>query len=269
MARPFRLYHGDCLEILESLPPESVDLVFADPPYNLSNDGFTCQGGRMVSVNKGDWDKSKGFNLDVAFHHSWLWACRRVLKPNGALWVSGTYHSIYACGHALQFLGYHILNDICWFKPNASPNLSCRFFTASHETLIWAKKSKKAKHTFNYPAMKDGSFPEDKLKEAGKQMRTAWVIPTTPQSEKVHGKHPTQKPMALLERIILASTNAGDIVLDPFSGSGTTGVAAVKHGRKFVGIEKEKEFVMLSQKRLESAVAKVVVEPKHTRKKAS
>jgi DNA modification methylase len=145
MARPFRLYHGDCLEVLDSLPPESVDLIFADPPYNLSNDGFTCQGGRMVSVNKGGWDKSKGFNLDVAFHHSWLLACRRVLKPNGALWVSGTYHSIYACGHALQFLGYHILNDICWFKPNAS--YFSNFFNNCHNCKSRALAIRK--HTNN------------------------------------------------------------------------------------------------------------------------
>ncbi len=149
----FVLYHDDCFNILEQLPENSVDMIFADPPYNLSNGGFSVHAGRRVSVNKGDWDKSKGFKDDYDFHYKWLEACHRVLKPQGTLWVSGTYHSIYQCGHALQSLGYHILNDIAWFKPNASPNLSCRFFTASHETLIWARKDKKAKHDFNYRTM--------------------------------------------------------------------------------------------------------------------
>ena len=145
----FVLYLGDCVRILSQLPENSVDMIFADPPYNLSNGGFTVHAGRMVSVNKGFWDISRGFLDDYSFHYRWLEACKRVLKPHGTLWVSGTYHSIYQCGHALQSLGYHILNDISWFKPNASPNLSCRFFTASHETIIWARKEKKARHTFN------------------------------------------------------------------------------------------------------------------------
>lgn len=250
MSKPYRLYEGDCLEILRTLPAESVDMIFADPPYNLSNDGFTCKSGKMVSVNKGDWDKSKGIETDYAFHQNWLSECRRVLKPNGTLWVSGTYHSIYACGHALQKLGYHILNDICWFKPNASPNLSCRFFTASHETLIWARKHKKAKHTFNYDAMRNNDFPEDKMKVPKKQMRSVWSISVTPQSEKTHGKHPTQKPLKLMKRVVLASTNEGDIILDPFCGSGTTGVAAVNYGRKFVGIEIDGDYLKLSKKRI-------------------
>lgn len=248
--KPYRLYHGDCIEVLASLPEESIDLIFADPPYNLSNGGFTCQAGQMVPVNKGDWDRSRGVEQDYQFHFEWLKACKRVLKRNGSLWVSGTYHSIYACGHAIQSLGYHLLNDICWFKPNASPNLSCRFFTASHETLLWVRKSKKSKHVFNYEDMRHGDFPSDSLKIKGKQMRSVWSIPYTSQSEKILGKHPTQKPIKLLERVILSSSNAGDIVLDPFCGSGTTGVAAVKHGRKFVGIERENEYVSLSERRI-------------------
>ncbi len=262
MTVPFRFYHADCLDVLATIPAESVDLIFADPPYNLSNDGFTCQGGRMVSVNKGTWDKSQGLEADYAFHLAWLEACKRVLKPNGTLWVSGTYHSIYACGHALQSLGYHILNDICWFKPNASPNLSCRFFTASHETLLWVKKDRKARHTFNYQDMKDGTFEGDKLKAPNKQMRSAWHIPTTPKEEKTHGRHPTQKPLKLMERIILASSNRGDIVLDPFCGSGSTGVAAVKNGRKFVGIDKEHEFIQLTQRRIHAELS-LPQPPKH------
>jgi len=246
----FVLYHGDSLRILAQLPENSVDMVFADPPYNLSNGGFTVHAGRMVSVNKGIWDISKGFEEDYEFHYRWLEACRQVLKPEGTLWVSGTYHSIYQCGHALQSLGYHILNDISWFKPNASPNLSCRFFTASHETLIWARKDKNAKHTFNYDLMKEGNWPEDQLKKPGLQMRSVWAMGTPRPEEKKYGKHPTQKPLDLLKRIVLSSTKKGDVVLDPFTGSSTTGLAAVAHGRKFIGIDLEKKYLDLSIKRI-------------------
>lgn len=245
----FVLYYGDCLDIINQLPDNSVDMIFADPPYNLSNGGFTVHSGRMVSVNKGKWDISKGFLDDYEFHYRWLQACKRILKPNGTLWVSGTYHSIYQCGHALQALDYHILNDISWFKPNASPNLSCRFFTASHETIIWARKDKKAKHTFNYKEMKDGDWPEDKLKKPNLQMRSVWSMGTPKPEEKKYGKHPTQKPLDLLKRIILSSTNKGDVVLDPFTGSSTTGMASIMHDRKFIGIDKEKNYLELSIKR--------------------
>jgi site-specific DNA-methyltransferase (adenine-specific) len=246
----FVLYHGDAIKILAQLPESSVDMVFADPPYNLSNGGFTVHAGRMVSVNKGDWDVSRGFQDDYDFHYRWLEACRRILKPHGTLWVSGTYHSIYQCGHALQSLDYHILNDISWFKPNASPNLSCRFFTASHETIIWARKEKKAKHTFNYDLMKGGDWPEDQLKKPGLQMRSVWAMGTPKPQEKKYGKHPTQKPLDLLKRIVLASTNKGDIVLDPFAGSSTTGIAAAMNGRKFIGVDMEKKYLDLSIKRI-------------------
>lgn len=148
------LFQGDCIEILNKATPESVDMIFADPPYMLSNGGITCHAGKVVSVNKAKWDESKGLEEDFEFHTKWINACKRVLKPNGTIWISGTYHSIYACGFALQKAGFKILNDICWFKPNASPNMSCRYFTASHETILWAKKDNKEKHTFNYEAMK-------------------------------------------------------------------------------------------------------------------
>ena len=244
------LYNGDSIELLNNLLENSVDMIFSDPPYNLSNGGFTVHAGHMVSVNKGIWDISKGFEDDYAFHYRWLEACRRVLKPEGTLWVSGTYHSIYQCGHALQSLGYHILNDISWFKPNASPNLSCRFFTASHETLIWARKDKKAKHKFNYDLMKNGNWPEDQLKKPGLQMRSVWSMGTPRSEEKKYGKHPTQKPLDLLERIVLSSTNKGDVVLDPFTGSSTTGIAAIANKRKFIGIDLEKKYLDLSIKRI-------------------
>ncbi len=245
----FVLYHSDCLKILKQLPENSIDMVFADPPYNLSNGGFSLHAGKRVSVDKGDWDKSKGFKDDYDFHFKWLEACKRVLKPNGTLWVSGTYHSIYQCGHAIQSLGYHVLNEISWFKPNASPNLSCRFFTASHETLIWARKDKKAKHTFNYGLMKNGSWSEDFLKKPELQMRSVWAIGTPRPEEKKYGKHPTQKPLNLLRRIVLASTQKGDVVLDPFTGSSTTGLAAIANDRKFIGIDTEKKYLDLSIKR--------------------
>jgi site-specific DNA-methyltransferase (adenine-specific) len=247
----FTLYNDDSLRILEQLPENSVDMVFADPPYNLSNGGFTVHAGRMVSVHKGDWDKSKGFKDDYDFHYKWLEAVKRVLKPGGSLWVSGTYHSIYQCGYAIQALGYHILNDISWFKPNASPNLSCRFFTASHETLIWARKDKKGKHTFNYDAMKNGNWVGDFIKKPNLQMRSVWAIGTPKPEEKKFGKHPTQKPHELLKRIVLASTNKGDVIIDPFTGSSTTGVAAYLQKRKFIGIDTEKKFLDLSIKRFE------------------
>lgn len=248
-AKNFALYHGDSLKILEQLPENSIDMIFADPPYNLSNGGFSVQAGRRVSVNKGDWDRSKGFEDDYAFHLKWLSAAKRVLKPEGTLWVSGTYHSIYQCGHALQSLGYHILNDVSWFKPNASPNLSGRFFTASHETLIWARKEKKAKHVFNYQLTKTGQWNGDFLKKPGLQMRSVWAISTPKPSEKIFGKHPTQKPLTLLERIVLSSTKQDAIILDPFSGSSTTGIAAALTGRKFIGIDLEKQYLDLSIKR--------------------
>ena len=249
----FTLLQGDCLTVLEKITDHSVDMIFADPPYNLSNDGFTCQGGRMVSVNKGDWDKSKGPEADFEFHRTWIAACHRKLKPGGTIWISGTYHSIYQCGFALQMGGWHVLNDISWFKPNASPNLSCRMFTASHESLIWARTSKKDKHVFNYEAMKYGDFPRDIMKKPEKQMRSVWHIPLTKKSEKRFGRHPTQKPESLLERVVLASTHEGDLVLDPFCGSGTTGVCAVRHGRRFIGIDMDKHYIdNISRPRIEA-----------------
>lgn len=208
----FVLYNEDCLKILEQLPDNSVDMIFADPPYMLSNGGFTAHAGRRVSVNKGNWDVSNGFKKDFEFHLNWIKACKRVLKPNGTIWISGTYHSIHECGFALQVAGYKILNDITWYKPNASPNLSCRYFTASHETLIWAIKDKKFKHTFNYKEMREGDWSNDFIKKPNKQMRSVWAINTPNFWEKKFGKHPTQKPYDLLKRIVLASTNKGENV---------------------------------------------------------
>jgi site-specific DNA-methyltransferase (adenine-specific) len=264
--KKFKLYLDDCRDFLNNVPEESVDMIFADPPYNLSNGGFTCHAGKMVSVNKGDWDQSKGLDEDLKFHIEWIGACRRVLKPGGTIWISGTYHSIYRCGYALELAGYHILNDIAWFKPNASPNLSCRFFTASHETLIWARKEKKAKHTFNYKEMVEWknnykkTFKNEKasayheheiLHEKGKQMRSVWAINTPKPVEKRFGKHPTQKPEELLRRIVAASTNKGDLIIDPFTGSSTTGIMTYYLKRRFIGVDNDKNYLDKSKKRFE------------------
>lgn len=250
-----RLFAGDVIETLDELPSNSVDLIFADPPYNLSNGGFSVHAGKRVSVNKGKWDRSHGIEKDYEFHYNWIEACHRVLKENGTLWVSGTYHSIYVCGFALQKQGWHLLNEICWYKPNASPHLACRMFAASHETLLWARKTKKAKHKFNYEAMKESKWEGDFIKKDDRQMRSVWAITTPNPSEKKFGKHPAQKPELLLERIILACSDKHDIVLDPFCGSATTGVAALRHDRKFVGIDAEKEYLKdMAVKRIEDVL---------------
>lgn len=250
----FKLFLGNSLELLNEMPEESVDMIFADPPYMLSNDGFTVHAGQRVSVNKGAWDKSNGLKKDFEFHLEWIQACKRILKPDGTIWISGTYHSIFQCGFALQVAKLHILNDISWFKPNASPNLSCRYFTASHETLIWARKNKEGRHTFNYEAMKNGDWPGDFIKKPNLQMRSVWAIGTPKTPEKKFGKHPTQKPLDLLRRVVLASTKKGDLILDPFTGSSTAGLAAVVEGRKFIGIDTEKQYLDLSIKRYKDQI---------------
>ncbi len=247
----FRLYSGDAIEQLNNLPANSVDMIFADPPYFLSSGSFTCHAGKRTNVKKGSWDLSRGTEKNFNFHLEWIKAAKRVLKPNGTIWISGTYHSIYQCGFALEINDFHILNDIAWFKPNASPNLSCRFFTASHETILWARKEKKSKHIFNYDLMKNGFWKEDSLKKPKTQMRSVWSIATPKPYEKKYGKHPTQKPLELLKRIILASTKEGDLILDPFCGSSTTGLAAAMSGRRYIGIDEETKYLELSVKRFE------------------
>ncbi|MHA1282138.1 MAG: DNA-methyltransferase [Promethearchaeota archaeon] len=246
----FILYLGDAIEILNEFEEERFDLIFADPPYFLSNDGITCQSGKMVSVNKGKWDKSRGFEDDVRFTEKWLNACRRVLKENGTIWISGTLHIIFKIGYLLEKLGFDIINDIIWYKPNAPPNLSCKYFTHSHEIILWARKSSKSKHTFNYELMKSWNNPKDKLKNKDKQMRSVWSIPLLPKAEKECGKHPTQKPLELLNRIIASSSKEKDWILDPFVGSGTTGIVCKLLNRNFIGIDINKEFLDLTIKRL-------------------
>jgi len=246
-----KIYQGDCLEILPRIPENSVDLIFADPPYFLSNGGITCHAGKMVSVHKGDWDKSRGADGNHEFNRAWLAACQRVLKPNGSIWVSGTAHVIHSVGFAMQQLGFKLLNDISWVKPNPPPNLSCRYFTHATETIIWAAKNAKSRHTFHYKLMKESN--------RGKQMKSVWEIKPPEAWEKKFGKHPTQKPVALLERILLASSNEGDLVLDPFSGSGTTVLAAFRLRRHALGCELSAEFLALSLRRICSNLVQVEI----------
>ena len=238
-------YCGDGLEFMAALPENSVDCIWTDPPYLLSNDGVTCVAGKRVSVNKGDWDRSGGIEQDHEFNLSWLRECYRILKPAGTIWVSGTYHIYLSVGMALMQLGFRILNDIVWEKNNPPPNLGCRCFAHSTETLLWATKAVKGgkhRYTFNYQEMK--------AENGGKQMQTVWRMAAAGKAEKRHGKHPTQKPLALIERCLRASTNPGDLVVDPFAGSFTTGVAALKLGRRFIGSELLEEYAELGANRL-------------------
>lgn len=248
----FLLVLGDSIKLLKKIDENSIDMIFADPPYFLSNGGITCMSGKMVSVDKGKWDKSNGVEENYRFNLNWLKECRRILKKDGTIWISGTSHIIYSIGYAMQVLGYKILNDIIWYKRNAPPNLSCRYFTHSTEIILWAAKSERSKHYFDYKLMKE-------LNE-NKQMRSIWEIEDNDpenvweisapgKKEKEFGKHPTQKPEKLLRRIVLASTKEGDIVLDPFNGSGTTGIVANRLKRRYIGIDNEKEYLDLTIKR--------------------
>ncbi len=241
----FKLIHGDSLSILKKLPQKSIDMIFADPPYFLSSDGITCSGGKMVSVNKGDWDKKIGIEEKHKFNRKWIKLCYKVLKDNGAIWISGNLNNIYSIGMALEQEGFKIINNITWKKLNPPPNISCRYFVHSTETILWAKKDiKRARHKFNYDLMREMN--------GNKQAKDVWETSLTKPSEKKCGRHPTQKPMAILEKLILASTDEGDLILDPFNGSGTTGIAASKLNRKYIGIELEKKYLDLTIKRKES-----------------
>ncbi len=231
---------------LPTLADESVDCIWTDPPYFLSNGGTTCVAGQRRSVNKGGWDRSQGLQIDHQFNLDWLRQCQRVLKPAGTLWVSGTLHIYLSVGMAMQELGFRILNDIIWEKPNPPPNLGCRCFTHATELLLWATKAPKGsphRHVFNYAAMKEAN--------GDRQMKNVWRFAAPGRTEKRAGKHPTQKPLALIERCLAASTQPGDLVLDPFCGSGSTAVAALRLQRRFVGCEIEKKFARLASLRLQ------------------
>ena len=237
-----QLIVGDSFKVLTRMKQESVDMIFADPPYFLSNDGITCKSGKMDKLS----EKGSSVEEKHKFNRKWIKLCKKVLKPDGTIWISGTLHNIYSVGMALEQEGFKIINNITWQKNNPPANLACRCFTHSTETILWARKDdRKSRHFFNYQKMKEMN--------GGRQMKDVWTGSLTKPSEKTEGKHPTQKPEYLLERIILASTEEGQIVLDPFCGSGTTGVEAVRYGRKFIGIDISEEYIDISKRRLEKA----------------
>lgn len=248
--RDFTIVNGDCFDVLTRFDFK-FDMIFADPPYFLSNGGISYQAGKIVCVDKGEWDKGRTPESIMDFNRKWLSLCRDKLKDNGTIWISGTHHNIFSIANALTELEYKILNVITWAKTNPPPNISCRFFTYSTEFIIWARKCQKIPHKYNYELMK--------AINGDKQMTDVWRLPAIGRWEKSCGKHPTQKPLALLTRIILASTNEQDWILDPFAGSSTTGIAANLCGRRFLGIEAEENFAMLSKHRREELNSSEIV----------
>jgi site-specific DNA-methyltransferase (adenine-specific) len=236
----FTLLHGDTLELLKDFEFQ-FDMVFADPPYFLSNDGLTIKNGKTTSVNKGKWDKSLGFKEVHEFNLKWIELVREKMKDDATIWISGSMHNIFSIGQALTELEFKILNIITWEKTNPPPNFSCRYFTHSTEQIIWARKFSKVPHYYNYELMKELN--------ANMQMKDVWRLPAIAKWEKTCGKHPTQKPLSVLARIILASTKKNAWILDPFTGSSTTGIAANILGRGFLGIDNEREYLELSKAR--------------------
>lgn len=247
-----KVIEGDCLTILPKFKEKSIDMIYADPPYFLSNGGISCKGGEMVSVDKGDWDKIESKEEMHEFNRKWIRECKRVMKDDGTIFISGTFHNIYSVGMVLYEEGFKILNNITWEKTNPPPNLSCRYFTHSTETIIWARKSEKVKHKYNYSLMKSLNN--------NKQMKDVWRGPCITKNEKKYGYHPTQKPMYLIERMILAASDEGDWILDPFLGSGTTSVVASKLGRNSVGIEMDSDFINIIDNRFKGEKLKCTIQ---------
>lgn len=240
--RAFTIVNGNCFDILKQFDFK-FDMIFADPPYFLSNGGISYQAGKVVCVDKGDWDKGRPLADVIEFNREWLRLCRDKLRDNGTIWISGTHHNIFTIANILTELGYKILNVLTWEKTNPPPNITCRFFTYSTEFVIWARKHPKVPHKYNYKLMK--------AINGGKQMTDVWRLPSIARWEKSCGKHPTQKPLSLLIRIILSCTDANDWILDPFAGSSTTGIAANLCNRRFLGIEYDETFSELSKQRRE------------------
>ena len=243
-----KILNGDCIEIMDSLPADSIDLIFADPPYNLQLKGELHRPDHSkVDAVDNAWDQFDSFKTYDRFTDSWLKAARRILKPNGAIWVIGSYHNIFRVGASLQNKGFWILNDVIWRKSNPMPNFRGKRLTNAHETMIWASKSEGAKYTFNYEALKA-------LNE-GVQMRSDWILPICNGNERLKNAkgekaHPTQKPESLLHRVLVGTTNPNDVILDPFFGTGTTGAVAKMLGREFIGIEKEHSYIKVAQDRI-------------------
>ena len=255
----FKLLLGDSFQILKKFEPKSVNFIFADPPYFLSSGGISCHAGKQVKVDKGEWDLTKSIKEKLQYHRKWISLCRNVLDDNGTIMISSTLHSVYAIGVALEMEGFSIINNIIWRKTNPAPNLACRCLTHSTETIIWARKQltakKKGKHYFDYQTMKGMN--------GGKQMKDVWDVEcepifvelsTTSRKEKKLGKHPTQKPLALLERLLIMATKDGDVVLDPFNGSGTTGIVSFKLNRQYIGIDCDKNYLDLTIKRIKEVI---------------
>jgi site-specific DNA-methyltransferase (adenine-specific) len=240
------VYLADCMDLMKLIPPDSVDVVFADPPYRLSTGGVTVKSGMLATVDKGAWDRSMGFAGDHRFNVRWLKEACRILKPDGTIWVTGTHHIIFSLGFALQTMKLKLINQITWAKTGTHPNALHTAFTHAHETIVWARKEHRSRHTFNYDLINS--------RDPSAQLSSVWRIPATPRREKRHGYHPTQKPLRLLRRAILASTREGDLLFDPFCGSGTSGVASKELGRFFVGAEKEEEYAQLAARRIGAAV---------------
>ncbi|WP_159801546.1 site-specific DNA-methyltransferase [Flavobacterium sp. MK4S-17] len=236
----FYLLEGDSMSILPEFE-HKFDMIFADPPYFLSNNGLSIQNGKIVSVNKGDWDKSHGFDYINNFNRKWLALVRDKMKEDATIWISGTMHNIFSIGQILIELNFKILNIVTWEKNNPPPNFSCRYFTHSTEQIIWARKNEKVPHYFNYELMKHLN--------GNKQMKDVWKLPAIARWEKSCGKHPTQKPLSVLTRVILASTKPNAWILDPFTGSSTTGIAANLSNRRFLGIDLNDEFLKISKYR--------------------
>ncbi len=241
-----KLYNLDSFSFFSNIPNNCVDLIFADPPYFLSSDGITCKSGEKASVNKGEWDKARSIEDVHDFNKKWLLECKRILKKNGSIWVCGTFHNFFSIGLALQELEFKILNNVVWEKKDPPPNLTKKYFTHASEHLVWASKNKYSKHVFNYDKMK--SLCNNK--EMKSVWRDIWTLPSVGSSEKTFGKHPTQKPEEVISRAIAASSNIGDLVFDPFCGSGTTGVVCKKLKRRFVGIDNNIEYLNIAKKRL-------------------
>lgn len=237
----FTLYKGDSRALVSQLPIRPVDMVFADPPYFLSNDGFSVHAGKCVSVNKGGWDRSRGMAFDTGFTFEWIKACRDRMADSATIWVCGTVHNLFAVGTVLSELNFRILNAITWQKTNPPPNLSCRFFTHSTEVIVWARKQKRVPHTFNYDLMH--------FLAGDRQMSDVWRMPAVLKWEKSCGKHPAQKPLAVVVRAILASSKEGDLIFDPFAGSATTGIAANLVNRNFVGVEQDSTYLEMAKMR--------------------
>lgn len=237
------VYRADCVEFMRLVPPGCVDMVFADPPYRLSSGGVTVRGGRLAPVDKGEWDRPRGLREDYAFDLRWLRGVRRILKPDGTVWITGTHHNVFSVGFALLRLGFRIIQTIVWEKPDPPPNALHTAFTHAHELLVWASRSRSSRYTFNHGVFEGSGASSSPL-------TSVWRIPSAPPAERLCGYHPTQKPLRLVRRTILASTREKELVFDPFCGSGTTAVAARELGRAFVGTELEEEFCTLAARRI-------------------